>query len=146
MISKPFGFLLVMASIWVIPDTALSGIYRWVDENGKIYYSDKPSQFHASEPVKLHINTYEGVTYDTSSLDVGKKVVMYSTAWCGVCKKARRYFKRKKIRYAEYDVEKTLKGRTDYKRMDAKGVPILLVGNRRMNGFTVKGFERLYKH
>lgn len=128
-----------------IPSVAFSGVYRWVDENGKVYFSDKPSQSHSSEAVKLRINTYEGVSYDTSSFDVGKEVVMYSASWCGVCKKARRYFAERGIKYTEYDIENSAKGKTEFKKLGAKGVPVILVGNRRMNGFSVDGFEKLYQ-
>jgi len=121
-------------------------IYRWVDESGKIHFSDKPSRAHSSEQVKLQINTYEAVTYDTSSIDVGnKRVVMYSASWCGVCKRAKRYFAQKKIKYTEYDVEKSEEGKSTLRKLGAKGVPVILVGNRRMNGFSVDGFEKLYQ-
>lgn len=120
-------------------------IYRWVDDNGKVHFSDKPSRQHASEDVKLRINTYEGVSYDTSSVDVGKKVVMYSATWCGVCKKAKRYFEDNRIRYTEYDIENSATGKSDFKKLGGKGVPIILVGNRRMNGFSAAGFEKLYQ-
>jgi glutaredoxin len=128
----------------MIPGLATSEIYRWADENGEVHFSDKPSQAHASEVVKLRINTYKAVTYDTSSIDVGKSVVMYSASWCGVCKKVRRYFEQKGIRFTECDVETNAKGKSDYRQLGAKGVPVILVGNRRMNGFSVAGFEQLY--
>ena len=103
------------------------------------------SRSHASETVKLRINTYADVTYDTSSFDVGKKVIMYSANWCGVCKKARRYFEKQGIDYKEYDVETSARGKSDYKKLGAKGVPVILVGKQRMNGFSVDGFEKLYR-
>jgi glutaredoxin len=128
-----------------IPGAVESEIYRWVDESGETFFSDKPSITHPSEEVKLRINTYEGVTYDESSFDVGKKIVMYSTSWCGVCKKARRHFKKKAIDFTEYDVETSAKGKSEYKKLGAKGVPVILIGNQRMNGFSVDSFEKLYR-
>jgi hypothetical protein len=44
----------------------------------------------------------------------------------------------------EYDVETSEKGRSGYKKLNGKGVPIILVGNKRMNGFSVEGFKSLY--
>ena len=125
--------------------SALSEIYRWVDEQGKVHFSDKPSVTQPSESVKLRINTYESVTYATSDIDTGKKVVMYSTSWCGFCKKARKYFKENGIKFTEYDIEKSAKGRQEYHRLGATGVPVILVGKRRMNGFSVSGFVKLYR-
>jgi glutaredoxin len=95
--------------------------------------------------VKLRINTYEGVSYEALTTDAGPAVVMYSASWCGVCKKARRYFAERGIKYTEYDIENSAKAKTEFKKLGAKGVPVILVGNRRMNGFSVDGFEKLYQ-
>jgi glutaredoxin len=139
-----------VASVMLLPalligEAAQSEIYRWTDENGKVYFSDRPSTDHASAAVELQINTYEGVAYEPSTMDAGPRVIMYSADWCGVCKKARRYFKENKIEYREYDVEKSKKGEREYSKLRAKGVPVILVGKKRMNGFSAAGFERLYR-
>lgn len=140
----PIPWLLVLCL--ALPATALSEIYRWVDSNGKVHFSDRPSRAHTSKELKLRINTYEGVSYDTASVDVGsRKVVMYSAAWCGVCKKAKRYFAEQGIDYEEIDVEKSSQGKAAFKKLGGKGVPIILVGDRRMNGFSEAGFEKLYR-
>jgi glutaredoxin len=120
-------------------------IYKWTDEKGKTHFSDRPSTEHSSEAVEVRINTYQSVSLETSTFDVGKKVVIYSTSWCGVCEKAKRYFKRKGIKFTEYDVEKSAKGRSEYKKLKTKGVPVILVGKQRMNGFSIERFERLYR-
>ena len=69
---------------------------------------------------------------------------MYSTTWCGVCKKAKRYFKSKKIPFTEYDIEKSEQAAREFKKLRGRGVPVILVGDSRMNGFSVKNFDRLY--
>ena len=69
---------------------------------------------------------------------------MYSTDWCHYCKKARQYFKKNNIAYTEYDIDKNKKAKRRYKEMGATGVPVILVGKKRMNGFNQKGFERIY--
>ena len=74
-----------------------------------------------------------------------RQVVMYSTTWCGVCKRAKGYFRERDIPYREYDVEKSAKGRRDYQRLKGRGVPIILVGDQRMNGFSRDRFESIYR-
>ncbi|MCK0154388.1 glutaredoxin family protein [Alcanivorax sp. S6407] len=127
-----------------------SGIYRWVDDQGKVHFSDQAPQDQAAESLDLQINTFESVTYEslgkyTIERPSKKQVIMYSASWCGVCDKAKRYFERKGIPYTEYDVETSQQGKQGFRQLNGKGVPIILVGNRRMNGFTVSGFERLYQ-
>lgn len=121
-------------------------IFKWTDEHGKVHFSDKqPADAEASE-VKLKINTIKSVSFDSSIFNFGKKVVIYSTEWCSYCERAKRYFKRKKIKYTEYDIEKSSKARRQYKKMGATGVPVILVGKRRMNGFSEAGFEKVYNN
>ena len=69
---------------------------------------------------------------------------MYGTTWCGYCKKTRSYFGANKIRYKEYDVENSEKGKRDYKKLGAKGIPVMLVGKKRLNGFSEASFKRIY--
>jgi len=62
---------------------------------------------------------------------------MYSAAWCGICKKANEYFKANNIKYKEYDIDKSSKGKRILKKLGAKGVPVILVGDKHLNGFSV---------
>lgn len=73
------------------------------------------------------------------------QVVMYSTDWCGYCKKARDYFRSQNIAFVEYDIEKNPQARRQYDALGAKGVPVILVGDKRMNGFSVSGFQGIYR-
>ncbi|MDH3201786.1 MAG: glutathione S-transferase N-terminal domain-containing protein [Myxococcales bacterium] len=64
-------------------------------------------------------------------------VVMYSTTWCGVCKKARRYFEDKRISFVEYDVDKNASARAEYLSLNPRRtVPTIKVGNEVIVGFS----------
>lgn len=121
-------------------------IYTWKDPQGRTHFGDRPPADSAPEQLELKINTIHKP--EVQPLDEGangpRQVVIYTTDWCGVCRRAKGYFKRNNIPYREYDVEKTAKGRRDYKRLHGSGVPIILVGNRRMNGFSPAHFDQLY--
>lgn len=124
---------------------ALAEIYKWVDKNGQVHYSDKKPATGHSDKVQAEVSTYQFVTIGAVKRDVGPKVIMYSTSWCKYCKKARRYFQANHIAYIDYDVEKDLVAKRRYKELGATGVPVILFGNKRMNGFSVSGFERIYR-
>lgn len=139
-------FFLLMMTI----STGASEIYRWVDDQGKVHFSDQAPEEHQSESLQLKINTYESVTYESLNIPLpkstrAKKVIMYSAVWCGVCAKAKRYFEHKGIPYTDYDIETSEQGKRGFKQLNGKGVPIILVGNQRMNGFSPSGFEKLYQ-
>ena len=128
-------------------------IFRWVDEQGRIHFTDKPPPQAESQSVTLRINSFTSPSIEPFQFDeslISKRVVtpdviMYSTSWCGYCKQARRYFNQKQIAFTEYDVEKTDKGKQDFKRLGGKGVPVILVGDRRLNGFSKRAFEQIYQ-
>jgi hypothetical protein len=44
----------------------------------------------------------------------------------------------------DYDVESSAKAKREYDAMGGQGVPITLVGESRMNGFSEAGFRRIY--
>jgi len=134
-------------------------IYKWTDEQGRVHFSDKAPERGVVESIsdQLKINSYQGTDVTTTDFlnqrDADRRekerlnrprVVMYSAVWCGVCKRARQYFKSKKIPFKEYDVETSEKGKNDFARMKGRGVPIILIGKKRMNGFNAARFKQVY--
>ncbi len=152
--------LMFLLSIWIIAGPVSAEIYKWTDENGQVHYSDsKPDDQEATE-IESTVSTYESVSYGTIDFEPAqdraqkaqpqktsarKKVVLFSASWCGVCEKAKTYFRRKGIPFTEYDIEKGKKAKQLYDQLGATGVPVILVGNQRMNGFSEAGFERIYR-
>ncbi|VAW51659.1 hypothetical protein MNBD_GAMMA06-366 [hydrothermal vent metagenome] len=122
-------------------------IYKWVDQHGNTHFTDKPPADKKAEEVKLKINTYTAVQITPLVERLGRKdkVVIYTTERCGYCKKAKQYFRDNNIAYIDYDVEKSRTGKRDYKLLKGKAVPIIIVGDKRMNGFSVPRFAKLYK-
>ena len=72
------------------------------------------------------------------------KVVMYATDWCPYCAKARAHFRKHGIDYVEHDIEKSPEGRAEYQRLGGRGVPLILIGEQRMSGFSEARFDALY--
>lgn len=131
----------------VLPfDLTSADIYKWVDENGRVHFADAPATAESAETVDLsHINTYnapskifidETLARPTDTANKQARVIVYSTSWCGVCVKAKNWLKANNIAFQEYDVETSERGRRDYKQLKGRGVPIILVGQQRMNGFS----------
>lgn len=74
-----------------------------------------------------------------------RRVVMYATSWCPYCQQARNYFRQRGIPYVEHDIEKDATARRDYRAFGGRGVPVIFVDKRRMNGFSASGFEKIYR-
>ena len=137
-----FKLILLTATI-ALPLVASAQVYKWVDENGKTHFSDQPPAKNTANQVELPtINGMKQVEYTPS--DTEKRVVMYSTQWCGYCRKAREYFKDKKIRYKEKDIEKSSRAKKEYDRLKGSGVPLIMVGKNKIQGFDLGKFEDAY--
>ena len=81
------------------------------------------------------INDFFNPPPDYAAAHAGK-VIIYGTAWCGYCGKARNLLKDNNIAFYEYDIEKSLEGYNQFKRLGGSGVPMLLI-----NGEIVKGYN-----
>ena len=70
-------------------------------------------------------------------------VVMYSTAWCGVCKRARQYFQQAGISFVEHDVDEDPKARQEYLRLNPRrSVPTIKIGDEVIVGFSPESVNR----
>ena len=127
--------------------------YKWVDDKGAVHYGDNPPEKARLKNISGTISSFttvdvEKFKFDPKLITTGEgaapSVVMYSTTWCGYCKKAVAHFKQKNIKFKEYDIEKSSKGKRDYKKLRGRGVPIILIGGQRMNGFSAQAFDSIY--
>jgi len=66
-------------------------------------------------------------------------VVMYSTDWCGVCRRARQYFAENQISFEEHDVDRDPRAREEYLRLNPRrSVPTIKVGDEVIVGFSAQ--------
>ena len=128
-------------------------IYKWVDKDGTVHFEDRKPQGARYEEFKVRsisgVQTYRAAPRAIKQLapkSVGKKnVILYGTAWCGYCTKARRYFLANNIPFEDYDIESSASAKSEYDALNGKGVPLILVGDNLMNGFSESHFNQLYK-
>jgi glutaredoxin len=128
---------------------AAAEIYRWVDVNGKVHFGDAPPRNGVVQRVEPRVNSYRPVissphAVSGETVESKPRVVMYSTRWCGYCKQARAYFNQESIRFSERDIERSADARRAYDRLGGQGVPLILVGEQQMSGFSIERFRRLY--
>lgn len=140
------ALLLILPMLFI--SSANAELFKWKGDDGRIFYSDKPPPGERqTEPLKFetHHASFEKDAATKHQSANSKEVVMYSATWCGVCKKAKAYFEAEGIAYKDYDIENSRKGRSDYKKLKGTGVPIIMVDDERLNGFSRGRFEDAYK-
>lgn len=137
----PFMLLLLL----LIP-ACPAEVYKWIDADGRVQFGDRPPPGVEAATVEIKVNTYQSPSLQVleAALQADRKVVMYSASWCPVCKQAKRYFRDQRIDYTEYDIETSARGKRDFETLGGGGVPIILVGRQRLNGFSEASFESVY--
>ena len=89
-----------------------------------------------------------GVTDASAELNQkhGSDVIMYSTSWCGYCKKARVMLNMQGIQYKEFDIEKSSEANAEMKSIGGHGVPVFLIQGQVIKGFNQSKVLELIKN
>ncbi|HTY21121.1 MAG TPA: glutaredoxin domain-containing protein [Geobacteraceae bacterium] len=156
--------LIAIVTLMLAISSAGAEMYQWVDENGVVTFKDAPppsskkrkkvkvyndSDFAPTPPDQPGPSTGNGkgtATKSSPSATAKKErftgtVEIYVTDWCGYCKQAQRYMKSKGIPYVAYDIEKDSAARQRHKELGGRGVPLIIIGSEKMNGFSPETLE-----
>jgi glutaredoxin len=130
-------------------------IYKWVDDKGRVQYSEKPPAGAKSSAVEQRIPAVGSqARSEKNPQPQGAKpaataqrpaVTMYMTDWCPYCRQASEYFRRNRIPFVEHDIEKNANANAEYKAKGGRGVPLILVGEQRMSGFSEDRMTQMLK-
>ncbi len=143
---------LIIIILLFIPALISAEIYKTVNKNGRVVFTDKPTVEAQEVDVETNINNADGLSgsaYSKANEIKSKKpakqkaVIMYSTSWCSFCKKARQHMRSKGIKFREYDIEKNANAKRKYKRLGGSGVPFFFVGKQTMGGFNPSRLEAM---
>jgi hypothetical protein len=120
---------------------AQTNVYRWVDKDGKVQYSDAPPPETASNVTQKRLGggfVDEGqLPYATRDAMKRNPVSLYSTNGCGdLCAQGRTVLNNRGIPYADKNPE-TNKADADALRklIGTLEMPVLVVGERTLKGF-----------
>jgi len=148
--------------ILLATSTVLAGsIYKWVDKEGKVHYSDRAPEEdqvegdvetrpavsgNPSPAASKEEESPPAVTAPPSRSTPDRKrvdVEIYTTSWCRYCRDAKRYFRSRGIAFKEYDVEKDPKAARRLKRYNPRGgVPLTVINGRPIMGYAPADFAR----
>lgn len=147
-------FYLLLILFFFTSGVSMAEIYKWTDVNGKVHFSDKPPPNENAETIDEQRLSSRASSYtlaeikilsiDSSANQNNQKLIMYTTSSCGYCAKARSYFAKQRIPYKEKNIETSEKYHSEFKKIGGKGVPVILWEKNKMNGFSIKKFEKFY--
>lgn len=74
-------------------------------------------------------------------IDPSCDVVVFTTATCPYCKKARDFLNAEDLAWCERDIGKNGEDRALYKKLGGKGVPFAIFGDNKVQGFYLKTYQ-----
>ena len=112
-------------------------IKKWVDENGRTQYGERPPAEVDTSLVAEKVSTIEVKA-------INPQVVLYSTRRCGYCKKAKAFMKANNINFSEYDIENDSLARAKFKNLGGTGVPLIERQGKVLFGFNKERYKRFF--
>ena len=163
------GFFLAVLALILVSGTSSAEIYRWVDEKGVVHFSDSPTQSVSEAGVKKKVSSPGPNPEDNSPpatqtrtitldpdffkpLDEGRPdrvsvnaptVEIYETSWCGYCKKAKKFFRSRGIKFKAYNIEKDEDAaRRMMTLTERRAVPFVVINGHPIQGYSEQAYEQ----
>jgi glutaredoxin len=149
-------------SISLAISAAAETVYKAVGPDGEITYSDKPPTDKArttntlefrnlpSSPLPAHVLRFREQLEKSAESRIkaaraprAGDVALFSASWCGHCKRAKAHLAADQIAYVEYDIESVEGMRAFIGAGGSGGVPLLVAGERRIQGYSAPAYDRL---
>ena len=136
-------------------------VYKAVGPDGEITYSDKPPSDRArantlefrnlpSSPLPPEVLRFREQLEKSAQGRISAArapragdVDLFTAAWCGHCKRAKSHLAAAQINYIEYDIENADGMRAFIGAGGSGGVPLLVAGERRVQGYSAQAYDRL---
>ncbi len=71
------------------------------------------------------------------------RITLYSAPGCGHCRQLKAHLQSLKVAFSEMDVSRNRRAQSDFRRLGARGVPVLLVGDKRLDGYDPRRLDKL---
>jgi len=162
------GPFLIIFIAGVFAEKSIADMYKWVDENGVVHFSDTPPDDADNSDIDT-LPTYstpenngypqednskesrENRSSPTDSLQKKirlkkPKVELYSRSRCPWCKRAKAFFRSRGIVFLEYDIEKDKAAARRKAQLDSqKGVPFAVINGKGIHGYNENAYNNALK-
>ena len=139
-------------------------MYQWIAEDGSVTFKDTPppaskkrgkvkvyhdGHFAAAPPQQEappssrppQKSPQAATAPEPARSRFSGTVEIFVTDWCGYCKQAEAYMRSNNIAYVAYNIEKDKAAHQRFQELGGRGVPLILIGQHRMAGFSAKTLE-----
>ena len=135
-------YVLFLLLFFLVEAINAAEMYRWVDDNGKVHYTDTPPPLTAKSIQKKELGNQAGKSQMSYSLQRAIKkfpVILYSSKCGEPCNHATELLRNRGIPFSNKDPENDPKNAEALKKITngELAVPVLVIGKD-----ILKGFER----
>lgn len=133
--------LAVLAAALALGAVAQTNVYRWVDKDGKVHFSDTPPPDDAKNASQKRVgggNTEDSqLPYATQQAMKRNPVTLYTGTDCGdPCVKGRELLSKRGIPFSEKDAQNNPGDQEQLKKLiGTLDVPVLVVGENKTKGY-----------
>jgi glutaredoxin len=92
----------------------------------------------------IYYNTARGNRYAYSSTPNARyrDVRILTTSFCPYCKRTKNFLRKNGIRFSEYDIHGSEKGKALYEKLGGRGVPLLIINNTVIHGYNESKMQK----
>jgi glutaredoxin len=132
-------FLVLTLSLLAALPAAADNLYRWVDETGRVHYSDQPPPSkvkNASQKSYKGSVIESGESYDLRQAKDKFPVVLY-TSGCGpACEMGQQLLDKRGVPYSTKNLENSVENQKALRDLTGNlKIPTLVVGSQKLTGF-----------
>jgi glutaredoxin len=141
---------------------AAQPVYKSIGADGRVTYSDHPpagarvekTLSTAAQPASVlsdkspsyveQLKRLRAAAPTPAAAAAGAGTVFYGAAWCSYCTRAKAFLASRNVSYREVDID-TPEGLESFANAGGgKGIPLLIHGERRLQGFSPASYEALF--
>jgi glutaredoxin len=144
-----------------VPSASADTVYKAVGPDGVVTYTDKPPSDRArtdtlefrnlpSSPLPAEVLRFREQLEKSAQGRITAAraprpgdVALFTANWCGHCKRAKAHLAAAQVAYTEYDIENVDGMRAFIGAGGTGGVPLLVAGDKRVQGYSPAAYERL---
>lgn len=136
-----------------IASTSDAGLFDNLKDNAKDRIKNKSKQNlenRVNQEVDKLIPSFENVEempfeHNVDLTPTEGEVAIYVRKGCRYSKDAIKFLKKNKIPFTKYDIYNNPVGKAHFKALNANGVPVILAGDERMNGYSSTNLRKMLK-
>jgi glutaredoxin len=139
---------LAIVTLCVASFAQASQLYRWVDANGRVSYSDQPPPANIKQVKTLsgkgNVIEVAKESYESKVAREKSPVTLYANACGPVCDQAQDLLKQRGVPFTLKDPSLTPEDAVEVKKLTGTlEVPVLLVGKTHLKGFEVSSWNSM---